>query len=84
MGLKQDDSGKPNPAHCATAIKILTQYERLAKKYGSNLPPKRIAELNRLRDAGTITSNHLPGTLTREFPGEFSGKTLAEIKRECA
>lgn len=74
---------RPPPDICHTAIKILTQYERLAKKLGKNIPPSRIAELDRLRDAGTITINHIPGGLRSEFPGIFADMTLAAIRAMC-
>ncbi len=73
----------PSKQDCNKAIKILTQYQRLAKDRNVKLSPQRIAELNRKRDAGTITSNDLPGTLQREFPGQFNGMTLNEICRLC-
>ncbi len=62
------------------AIKLLTQYERLAKKYGVNLSKNKLAELNKKRDEGTITSNDLPSTLRKEFPGEFGATPLGEIR----
>jgi hypothetical protein len=69
---------------CRTAIKLLEQYERLAAKYGARLPANRLADLDRKRDAGTITSNDLPASLRAEFPGQFAGKTLGEIRLICA
>lgn len=76
--------GPPPPDVCRTAIKILTQYERLAKKFGLNLPASRLNELNRLRDTGTITINHVPGTLRGEFPlGIFGDRTLDAIRAMC-
>jgi hypothetical protein len=47
---------------CQKAIKLLTQYERLANKLNSSLSslsPSRIQELNRMRDDGSITVNNL-------------------------
>jgi len=74
----------PPPDLCKTAIKILTQYERLAQKFGLNLPASRIEELNRLRDAGTITINHIPASLRDPFPmGTFGNMTLAAIRQLC-
>jgi hypothetical protein len=72
-----------NPAHCKKAIKILVQYERLAQKLGIHLSAARIATLNRLRDAGLIRSTDLPAKLRIDFPGEFVGMTLGEIRRAC-
>ncbi|MGI2907148.1 hypothetical protein [Tolypothrix sp. VBCCA 56010] len=69
---------------CNKAVKILTQYERLAKKFGVNLGDRRLAELNRLRDAGQITINQIPGTLRGEFPtGNFGEMTLQQIRDLC-
>jgi hypothetical protein len=73
----------PSVSDCNQAIKLLTQYERLAQKLGVNLTPKRIQELNQKRDAGTIKSSDLPGTIQRQFPGIFAGKTLSEIRQIC-
>ena len=73
----------PDGANCHKAIKLLRDYERLMKKYGQPLPRKRVQVLDGLRDAGTITSNHLPAKLRREFPGEFAGMTLDAILRKC-
>jgi hypothetical protein len=74
----------PPPDLCKKAIKILTQYERLAEKFGLKLPASRIQELNRLRDSEQITINHLPGSLRGEFPlGTFGDMTLAAIRGLC-
>lgn len=75
--------GKPDPARCKKAIKLLEQFERLANKMGSKLPAKRLDKLRRLRDAGTIQASDLPAALAREFPGEFTGMTLDEIRTAC-
>jgi hypothetical protein len=69
---------------CQTAKKILEQYQRLAEKRGVRLSPRRLEELNQLREAGAITINDLPSTLHREFPkGTFNSMTLAEILELC-
>jgi hypothetical protein len=68
---------------CKRAIKILEQYERLAKKLAIRLSPARIAQLNALRDAGQIKSTDLPAKLRLNFPGEFAGMTLDAIRRAC-
>jgi hypothetical protein len=73
----------PDPARCRTAIKLLEQFERLAKKYGVRLSPKRLKDLKKLRDAGTITSRNLPPKLRSLFPGEFAGMTLDAIRDTC-
>lgn len=75
-----DSLGLIPAKECQKAIKILTQYERLAKKYNIRLPDKRIQELNELRDKGLIKIDHLPAKLKSEFPGIFKDKTLAEIR----
>ncbi|OUL36180.1 hypothetical protein BV372_08205 [Nostoc sp. T09] len=62
------------------AIKILTQYERLANKYGLRLSEQKIQELNVLRDNGLIRASNLPAKLRNEFPGEFSEMNLNEIR----
>jgi hypothetical protein len=53
------------------------------KKFGQPLPSKRVQALDALRDAETITSNHLPAKLQAEFPGEFAGMTLGAIRTKC-
>ena len=73
----------PDRANCHKAFKLLREYERLMKKYGQPLPGKRVQLLDDLRDAGTITSNHLPARLRGEFPGEFAGMTLDAIRKKC-
>jgi hypothetical protein len=74
----------PDPARCNKAIKLLEQFERLARKYAVKLSSKRVMELNGLRDTGRIKSSDLPAKLRAEFPGEFAGKTLATIRDRCA
>lgn len=64
-----------------TASKILTQYERLAAKYGVKLSGKRIAELNRLRNAGVISTSDLPATLLQKFPSQLAGLSLNQIRK---
>ena len=82
--MQGGEAPRPSKRDCGTAIKVLTQYERLAEKLGIRLPPRRIEGLNRKRDAGTITIGDLPGTLRREWPGGiFDGKTLDEIRELC-
>jgi len=78
-GKKPDRTG-PSKAAINTAKKILKEYERLAKDLGIELSPKRIAELNRLRDAGRISTSDLPGGLLRRFPGELAGLALEQIE----
>ncbi|WP_157120620.1 hypothetical protein [Nocardia fusca] len=73
----------PSKATCDKAVKLLTQVVRLAEKYKIKLSPKRKSELQAKINNGTITSNDLPGKIQSEFPGEFKGKTLNDIKKEC-
>jgi hypothetical protein len=74
----------PDPGRCKKALKILEQFERLARKLGRTIPPKRLARLKALRDAGTIRASDLPAILAREFPGEFAEMTLDAIRDTCA
>uniref|UniRef100_B8HMC1 Uncharacterized protein n=1 Tax=Cyanothece sp. (strain PCC 7425 / ATCC 29141) TaxID=395961 RepID=B8HMC1_CYAP4 len=62
---------------CQTAIKLL---ERLAEKFNRELSPERIAALNLKRDNQTITSDDLPAVLRKEFPGQFTGMNLRDIR----
>ncbi|MBD1932667.1 MULTISPECIES: hypothetical protein [Cyanophyceae] len=82
--MTSGQSRLPSKKECQTAIKILTQYERLARKFQKNIPEDRLAELNRLRDAGNITINDIPATLGHEFPGVFGNMTLEEIRQLCS
>jgi hypothetical protein len=68
---------------CKKAIKILEQFDRLARKLKARLSAKRLAHLKDLRDAGTIQVGDLPARLARAFPDEFAGLTLAEIRQKC-
>jgi hypothetical protein len=68
------------PAVKNKAIKLLTQYERLARKYNVALPPARLADLNRLRDCGDICAGDLPATIRREFPPQLAGFSLQQIR----
>lgn len=68
------------PTKSQKAIKILTQYERLANKYKLNLSADKIQALNLLRDNGLIKFSDLPAKLRSEFPGEFGDMTLNEIR----
>ena len=81
--MSHETSAAFDPAACRTAIKLLREYERLAAKLGKQIPTSRLAELNRKRDAGTITSNDLPGSLLTRFPGQFAGMTLRQIVLVC-
>lgn len=79
-----DDAGRPpTKAECSKAYKLLTAFERLAQKKGKKLSPKKLKELRRKRDDGTITSEDLPGFLQREFPGVLEGFSLAALIKMC-
>jgi len=57
---QHSNSSKPSKEEkCSTAQKLLKAYERLFPKVnrGKRLDPKRIEELNKKRNNGTITSN---------------------------
>jgi len=77
------DFSNPQPLknQCHKAIKLLDQYERLMKKYGKEIPPTTLKRLQSLGE--NITGADLPGTLQSEFPGEFHGLTLREIRKLC-
>lgn len=73
----------PDPGPCKRAIKILEQFERLAKKMGIKLSAARLDQMRALRGAGSITSTDLPAKLRLDFPGEFAGMTLDAIRQAC-
>jgi hypothetical protein len=76
---------RPSRATCSKAIKLLTDYARLYEKVNRRPMPRKLREeLDRKRAAGTISSNDLPGSLQREFPGELRGLKLDEIRRRCS
>lgn len=52
------------------------------RKHNIELTAKKKSELQAEINNGTITSNDLPGKIQKEFPGEFKGKTLNDIKKE--
>jgi hypothetical protein len=75
----------PSRAACSKAIKLLTDYARLYEKVNRRPMPRKLREeLDSKRAAGTITSNDLPGSLQREFPGELKGLRLDEIRQRCS
>ena len=49
--------GQVSKADCSKAMKLLSQVDRLAQKLGKKLPPKRVDELRRKINDGTITSS---------------------------
>jgi hypothetical protein len=74
----------PVDQKCKRAIKILEQFDRLARKFNVKLSAARLAKLKALRDSGTIQASDLPTRLAGAVPGEFSGMSLAEIRQRCA
>jgi len=75
---------KPSKKACSTAIKLLTDYARVYEKVKKRPMPRKVEEqLDAKREAGTITSNDLPGSIQRNFPGELEGYTLDEIRALC-
>ncbi len=73
----------PDPSRCNTAIKLLEQFERLARKFGIAIPSRKLAELRDRKNKETIRSSDLPAKLRSLFPGEFAGKSLKTIREEC-
>lgn len=82
-GEPEQSEAKPSKADCNKAIKLLTEYERLYKKAGGRPTTQQIERGNALREAETITSNDLSGSIQREFPGSLKGLTLGEIRKLC-
>ena len=60
---------------CMKVTKALTQYQRILEKLGKKLSPNRVSDLNKKRDAGTITVEDLPGGM--EYPGGL-GRLVVE------
>jgi len=83
--LPDQPQERPSKAVCSKAVKLLTQYKRLYQKINRRPMPKKLQEeLDKKREAGTITSDDLPGGLQREFPGELKGLSLDEIRQRCS
>jgi hypothetical protein len=74
---------RPPKNECNTALKLLKEYERLMKKAGKTIPPKRLKELDDLQNSGNITYNDLPAHLKGEFPDRFKGMKLKDIEVAC-
>lgn len=76
-------AAKPSPRECKAAIKALTKYASTFEKVKKKpLDPKKKKELDKKRDAGTITSKDLPGGLT--FPGgPLKGEMLKRVRELC-
>ena len=71
------------PADCHKAIKLLTQWARLAQKFGKNIGNSTTNRLNQKMGDGSITSGDLPGSIGNEFPDSLKGYTLNEIREKC-
>lgn len=82
-GEREQSEAKPSKADCNKTIKLLTDYKRLYEKAGGRPTRQQIERWNALREAETITSNDLPGSIQREFPGSLRGLTLREIRELC-
>jgi RHS repeat-associated protein len=74
---------RPDKEKCKRAIKILTAYKRLANDHGKSIPPNRMSFLNDLRDSEQIRVTDIPSGLTQDFPEEFRGMTLEQIRKKC-
>ncbi len=83
LGLHADARPRPTKQECSRAKKILSAWERLAQKYGVNIGAKRIRELRRKTQDGTIRLSDLPAKLRREFPDELSRYNLNQITNIC-
>jgi hypothetical protein len=73
----------PSKEECNRAKKILTQWERLARKLGIKISKKRRDELRRKTQDGTITIHDLPAGLRRRFPSELDRFDLNQIINIC-
>jgi hypothetical protein len=78
-----DATPHPSSEECKTAKKILTQWERLARKLGIKISKKRREELRRKTQNGTIKIHDLPGSLRRRFPSELDRYDLNQIINIC-
>ena len=78
-----DATPHPSKEECNRAKKILTQWERLARKLGIKISKKRRAELRRKTQDGTITIHDLPASLRRRFPSELDRFDLNQIINIC-
>jgi hypothetical protein len=78
-----DITPHPSKDECSRAKKILTSWERLANKIGIKLPKKRLQELRRKTQDGTIRISDLPATLRRAFPSELDRYDLNQIINIC-
>lgn len=80
---KKPTRTQPTPQECMAAIKALTKYASTYERVKHRpLDPKTKEELDKKRNAGTITSADLRGGLT--FPGgPLKGKNLNKIREIC-
>ncbi|MFR9750968.1 hypothetical protein ACL02S_08020 [Nocardia sp. 004] len=73
----------PSKDSCSKAMKLFKEAPRLLAKNKGKSDRAKMNNLKAKVDNGSATSYDLPGSIQREFPGEFKGKTISEIKREC-
>jgi hypothetical protein len=73
----------PTKQECKTAMKILRGFRRLVKEHAPGTSTKRIEQLQRKLDEGTLRPDDLPARVRRRIPGRFYGKTIREIEHEC-
>lgn len=78
-----DITPHPSKDECRRAKKILTSWERLANKMGIRISKKRLRELRRKTQDGTIKISDLPATLRRAFPSELDRYDLNQIINIC-
>ncbi len=83
--LKKLSTQAPTKKECVTALKVLRDFRRLVKKFSPGTSEKRLKELKRLLDAGTLRPDDLPGGVKNRAPiaRRFFGKTIREIEEEC-
>lgn len=78
-----DITPHPSKDECSRAKKILTSWERLANKMGIRISKKRLQDLRRKTQDGTIRISDLPATLRRNFPSELDRYDLNQIINIC-
>lgn len=78
-----DITPHPSKDECRRAKKILTSWERLANKMGIKISKKRLQDLRRKTQDGTIRISDLPATLRRNFPSELDRYDLNQIINIC-
>lgn len=78
-----DITPHPSKDECRRAQKILTSWERLANKMGIRISKRRLQDLRRKTQDGTIRISDLPATLRRNFPSELDRYDLNQIINIC-